>query len=164
MPCPQSLSNLTPREAVTDAVHRVLMGMDRHDTAMANSAFAAGGDDEDFHFELRDGATTVIRGVSTWRRDVLGRIGPMDTTHMISNARVDVEDGARTASLRSLVLAQHALPGRGNEVDSPKYLVGAEYVFDLVKDEGDGLWKIKYWLVDTIWAQGDKSIMPKYEY
>lgn len=85
----------------------------------------------------------------------------MDTTHMISNVRVDVKDGADTASLTAYALAQHCPPGKGKELDAPKYLVGGEYWIDLVRDEGDGLWKIKKWVLDVIWRQGDASIMQR---
>jgi hypothetical protein len=46
-------------------------------------------------------------------KDILEHVGPMDTTHTISNVRVSMKDGANTVSFTSLVLAQHALPGQG---------------------------------------------------
>ena len=61
-----------------------------------------------------------ITGLSTLRAGVLNHVGPMDTTHMISNVRVDVKDGADTASLTANAMAQHCPPGRGKEPDGPK--------------------------------------------
>ena len=78
---------------------------------------------------------------------------------MISNVRVDVKDGADTAFLTAYALAQHCPPGKGIEPDGPKLLVGSEYLVDLVKDEGDGLWKIKKWVLNVSWRQGDASVM-----
>lgn len=80
---------------------------------------------------------------------------------MISNVRVDVKDGADTASLTAYALAQHCPPGKGKEPDAPKYLVGGEYWIDLMRDEGDGLWKIKKWVLNVVWRQGDASLMQR---
>ncbi len=153
---PHTLTSLTPREAITDALYRALVGFDRNDISIFNSAFAG----EDVVFELRPG-DTIINALSTIRTQVLDHVGPMDTTHMISNVRVDVRDGADTASLTAYALAQHCPPGKGKEPDAPKYLVGGEYWIDLVRDEGDGLWKIKKWVLDVIWRQGDASVMQR---
>jgi SnoaL-like domain len=92
---------------------------------------------------------------------VLDHVGPMDTTHMISNVRVDWKDGANTASLTAYALAQHCPPERGKEPDGPKLLVAGEYRIEVVRDEGDGLWKIRKWILDVIWRQGDASVMQR---
>jgi hypothetical protein len=84
----------------------------------------------------------------------------MDTMHMISNVRVDVKDGASTASLTAYGQAQHCLPGKGRDPNSPKFMSGGEYFVDLVK-ERDGLWKIKKWTMKVIWSQGDRSIIQR---
>lgn len=60
-------------------------------------------------------------------------------------------------------LAQHCPSGRGKEPDGPKYLVGGEYFIDLLKDEEDGMWKIKTWILEVIWRQGDRSVMQRPE-
>ncbi|KXL51491.1 MAG: hypothetical protein FE78DRAFT_135696, partial [Acidomyces sp. 'richmondensis'] len=86
-----------------------------------------------------------------------------DTSHMISNIRVDIKDDANTASLTAYALAQHCPSGRGKEPDGPKYLVGGEYFIDLLKDEEDGMWKIKTWILEVIWRQGDRSVMQRPE-
>lgn len=153
---PHSLTSLTLREAITDALYRAIIGFDRNDISIFDSAFV-----EDVTLELRGGERRVINGLSTLRAQVLDHVGPMDTTHMISNVRMDVKDGADTASLTAYALAQHCPPGRGKEPDGPKYLVGGEYWVDLVRDEGDGLWKIKKWVLDVIWRQGDASVMQR---
>ncbi|KAH8163420.1 hypothetical protein CIB48_g4818 [Xylaria polymorpha] len=158
MTYPIALPLLTPSEAVTDPIYRALLGIDKYDVAMFNSAFVG----DNLHFEIRDKNTNVIESVSAWRKELLEHIGPMDTTHMLSNVRVYVEEGSNNASLTASIMAQHALPGQGKDPSSPKFLVGAQYEVDLVKDGADGLWKIKTWLVDIIWSQGDASIMPKY--
>lgn len=155
MSYPLSLTSLTPREAVTDALYRAINGFDRNDISILISAFV-----EDASFELHDGGNVrSVNGVSDLRTQVFDRVGPMDTMHMISNVRVDVKDGANTAFLTANALAQHCPPGRGKEPDGPKWLVGGEYSIDLVKDEEDGLWKVKKWVMKVIWRQGDPSVM-----
>lgn len=150
---PHALTSLTPREAITDALHRVLISFDRHDTSIFNSAFAS----EDVTLEL-DGKP--VTGLSNIRTQLLDHVGPMDTTHMISNVRVDIKDGADTASMTAYFMAQHCPPGRGKEADAPKFLAGGEYRVDVVKGgEADGMWKITKMVVDIIWRQGDASVM-----
>ena len=153
MSYPHLINSLSPREAVTDAIYRAIIGFDRNDVAIFNSAFA--GEDATFEFHGTDRRDNVA-GV---RSTVLANVGPMDTTHTISNVRVDVQDGADTAHLTCYALAQHCPEGKGKDPAGPKYTTGAEYWVDLVRDEKDGLWKIKKWVMDLIWTQGDRSIM-----
>lgn len=152
MSYPYNLSSLTPREAITDTLYRAIIAFDRNDAELLNSAFAG----EDVSLS---GAGREINSLTALRTQVLAHVGPMDTMHMISNVRVEVKDGADTASLTAYALAQHCPPGRGKEPDAPKYLVGGEYAMDLVRDEADGLWKIKKWVFNIIWRQGDASVM-----
>jgi len=156
---PHSVTSLTLREAITDALYRGVIGFDHNDVSIFNSAFA--GEDVSFELLAGEGEKTIVSGLSTIRTQVLDHVGPMDTTHMISNVRVDVKDGADTASLTAYALAQHCPPGRGKEPDGPKYLVGGEYWIDLIRDDGDGLWKIKKWVLKVIWTQGDASVMQR---
>lgn len=154
MSYPHSLSSLTPREAIIDAAYRAIISFDRNDLSIFNSAFT-----ENSIVEINGPKKIVLSGLSTIRTEILGRIGAMDSTHMMSNIRVDVKEGADTAFLTAYVLAQHCAPGKGKEPNSPKYLVGAEYWIDLVRDDVDGLWKIKKWVLDAIWTEGDSSVM-----
>jgi SnoaL-like domain len=155
MSYPITLTSLAAREAISDALYRAITGFDHNDVSIFNSAFAG----EDAIMELREDETKIIRGLSAIRTEVLGPVGPMDTTHMISNMRIEVKDGANTASLTAYALEQHCPPGKGKDPNGPKYLVGAEYFIDMVRDEEDGLWKIKKWVLEVIWHQGDPSVL-----
>jgi hypothetical protein len=154
MSYPHTLTSLTTREAITDALYRAMTAFDRNDAALLDSAFA--GEDISLSFAGRE-----VNSLTALHTQVLAHIGPMDTTHMISNVRVEVKDGADTASLTAYSMAQHCAPGRGKEPDAPKYLVGGEYTVDLLRDETDGLWKIKKVVFDVIWKQGDASVMQR---
>ena len=153
-PYPISLSSLSQREAITDALYRAAIGCDHHDTALFNSAWAG----EDVSMEMYDDKQRVLPNLSVIRTHVFDKVGPMDTTHNISMVRVDVEDGADSATLTATSTAQHCPPGMGRDPAGPKYTVGGEYSVELVKDEA-GVWKIKKLVLKIIWTQGDASLM-----
>ena len=159
MEYPHKLSSLSTREAITDALYRAIIGFDRNDVAIFDTAFAG----EDVHMELR--ATEGTRSISglSKLREAFAHVVLMDTTHTISNVRVSVQDGADTASMTCYALAQHCPRGRGAEPNGPKYMTGGEYWLDLIKDREDGLWKIRKWVLDIIWRQGDSSVMQRPE-
>lgn len=115
---PTALGSLSPREAITDAVQRILIAMDENSSALFESGWA--GEDVTFDF---DGAVT--QGLTDIRSFVLGRIGPLDTQHCLSNVRIDVKDGADAAVLTANCVAQHCPPGRGMEPNGPKLLGGS---------------------------------------
>ncbi|KAF2429036.1 hypothetical protein EJ08DRAFT_650658 [Tothia fuscella] len=148
---------LTPRESVTEAVQQMLLALDRDDVELFSAAYAG----EDTVFEMNGTSKTTLNGVSAVVTLVFDLVGPMDSTHMITNIKVDVKDGANTAFLSCYVLAQHAAPGKGWDCDSPKYLVGGTYAIDLVKDEAQGVWKIRKFALEVLWNQGDPSVMQK---
>ncbi|KAL1888030.1 hypothetical protein Sste5346_009827 [Sporothrix stenoceras] len=150
------LSGLTTRESILDAMTRVLVALDQNDVGLFNSAWAG----EDILAQIGvDENKKVLPNLSVVRKVVFDRIGPMDTTHSFTTPRVHVEEGADTAVLTAVSLAQHCPVGRGKEPDGPKYLVGGEYTVDMVKDAADGQWKIKKWILKINWAQGDNSIL-----
>jgi hypothetical protein len=151
MSYPHILTSLTESEAVADALYRAIIGFDSNDVSIFNSAFLA-----DAAFEM---SGNLIDGRDAIRTQLLDRVGPMDTTHIVSNVRVDVKDGASTASLTANAMAQHCPPGKGGEPDGLYLLTGAMYFIDLVKDESDGLWKVKKWAMRIIWRQGDRAVM-----
>jgi len=153
---PHIFSGLTEREAIADALYRVLIGLDHNDIPMFDSAFAGDGDDAIFIFRGKE-----IKGRDNIKTEIIGWVGPMVTTHTISNARIDIKEGGKTAAFNSYVLAQHCPVGRGEDNYGPKWLACAEYFVDLVKDDSDGSWKIKKWLINVIWSQGDFSVMDK---
>ncbi|KAE9370270.1 hypothetical protein N431DRAFT_442121 [Stipitochalara longipes BDJ] len=150
MPYPHVLTSLTPREAVADALSRALIAFDHNDAALLNTAFAA-----DIKLSHPAGEMNQLSDL----HKLLAHVGPMDSTHMISNLRVEVKDGADIASLTAYTLAQHSPPGRGKEPGGPKYMVAGEYAIDVVKEGKEGLWKIKSGVFTVIWGQGDASVM-----
>lgn len=153
---PIHLASLTPREAVIDALYRAAIACDEHDVELFDSAWAG----EDVTAEFHDGENEkmVLPNLSMIRTYILHQVGPMDTTHSVSNARVVIDDGGDTAFLTATSLAQHCPPGTGKDPNGPKFLVGGKYSVNLIKDD-TGLWKIKKWVLNMVWKQGDPSIM-----
>ncbi|KAG5925486.1 hypothetical protein E4U42_004246 [Claviceps africana] len=156
MALPISLPGLTQTEAITDALYRVLAGFDRNDLTVFTSAIADG---DHVTMELDDGTgMPAFKGRAAILTDVFGFVSSLDTTHMATNVRVLIR-GDDKASLVCLVSGQHTPPGRAKEPTGPKYLVGAEYEMQLVRDAADGLWKIEKWVARVLWAQGDLDVM-----
>jgi ketosteroid isomerase-like protein len=154
MPHAHILHSLSEREAITDALYRAILGFDNNDVSIFNSAWSG----PEVVFDL---SGNNINGLDNIRKQLLDFAGPLDTTHMISNIRVDVKDGASSASLTAYALAQHCLLGTGREPGGRKYLAASTYSIDLVKDESDQVWKIKKWAMKIIWTQGDESVMQR---
>ncbi|KAK3311652.1 SnoaL-like domain-containing protein, partial [Chaetomium strumarium] len=136
---PQHLPSLSEREAVADALYRAAIGCDHNDAELFNSAWA--GEDVSFEFH-EDNDKRVMSCLSAIRKNILEIVGPMDTTHNTSMVRVNLEDGADTATLTATSTAQHCPPGMGRDPTGPKYTTGGEYSVDLIRDES-GIWRIK---------------------
>lgn len=151
MPETHVLNLITEREAVADALYRVVSAFDDNDVSLFNSAMC-----EDAVFKMGD---HVVNGREAMKTQFLDFVGPKDTTHMISNVRVDLKPGAKTASLSAYALAQHCPPGQGCDPSSPYYLSGSRYSLNVVKDEKENLWKVKDWNMKITWLQGDASVL-----
>lgn len=148
------LSSLTPREAITDVLHRCFLGIDHNDGSMFDSAFAG----EDINLS-HSSVPKPFTSLSALKAGIFVRVGPLDTTHMLTNVRINYKDGEETASMKAYALCQHAPPGRGKQPDGPKFMTGVDYSVDVVRDKDDGLWKINKAVLDVLWTQGDHSIM-----
>jgi hypothetical protein len=156
---PQYLPSLSDREAVADALYRAALGCDQNDAELFNSAWAG----EDVSFEYHTDDKKVMSGLSVIRQNIFDIVGPMDTTHHASMVRVNLKDGADTATLTAVSTAQHCPPGGGRDPTGPKYTTGGEYAVDAVKNES-GVWRIKRLVLRITWTQGDASFMqPKSE-
>jgi hypothetical protein len=151
---PHALTSLSHREAITDAIYRATLGFDHNDAAIFNTAFVP--DHESVIFDLNG---TIFHGLGDIRTKLLDFVGPMDTTHMISNVRVDLKEGEQEAQLNCYALAQHCLKGEGMNDAGKKYLAASEYWVDFEK--GDGGWGIKKWVMKIIWTQGDASVLQR---
>jgi len=152
MATPVSLTALTPREAIADALHRVLLGIDSNNQDLFSSACS------------KTSSMTVIAGgytISGWTaiNDFFLRIFALVTTHITSNIRIELKDGADTASMNAHALAYHVKPEDALNVEDTSYTASCLYFLDLVRDGGDGLWKIERWEIKTLWTTGDIGVL-----
>ena len=147
-----SLISLSPQEAVADALHRCVLGLDSDDRDLFESAcltnesmiFIGGG------FAL-EGWTAI--------KEVFERVFTLITTHLISNIRVQLKDGQDTAFLTAHAISYHIRPDDALKQEDTSYTAGSLYSIDLVRDGNDGLWKIKRWEIKVLWTTGDKAVL-----
>ena len=152
------LTGLTTREAIADALYRAVLGIDTNDLPLFKSACV---DLKDFTFAINN---SEMAGEMTGEDFVLGKmfnsVGPMDTTHTISNIRIDVRgEEAEEASMTCHAVAQHYRKGEGPDPSTKKLVSGGIYDVELVKDGSDGLWKMKRWALNLVWREGDAEVM-----
>ncbi|KAI1077423.1 hypothetical protein F5B20DRAFT_552511 [Whalleya microplaca] len=148
---PSRLNNLSSHEAIIDAIYRTVVGLDTNDQALFQSSFI-----QDAVFDLNG---TIMTGLDAIDAEVYTSISKLDTTHFITNFRVQQAEGAATASVTAHALAQHYRGGTGLKGDAPRLLAGSLYQVDVVRDEKEDLWKVKNWKMQTIWAEGDWTIL-----
>ncbi|KAF2228735.1 hypothetical protein EV356DRAFT_497516 [Viridothelium virens] len=149
---PIALASLETKDAIIDPLYRCLIGLDSNDRGIFESAWAKGEAAFDMNGNVMDGMDAI-------NTNMFEHIGPLDTQHMISNVRVDHKDGADQAYMTAYALAQHYRAGEGMDPGTKRLLSGASYSIDVIKDSGDGLWKIKRWTMKLIWVEGDMSIV-----
>lgn len=140
---------LTDREAVADALYRVVLSFDHADEELLLSAVT-----EDISAEL--GSTISAKGIPEFKAVVFDRVARLDTTHLPTNVRVHMES-ATTAKATCSAITQHARPGRGFEPGPHRFLGGGTYLCELVKD-GD-LWKVRNWKANILWVDGDPAVV-----
>ena len=145
---PASLTGLTEREAIADALYRAVLAFDQADEALLRSAVT-----DDVSAEM---AGMSSNGIPEFKEAVFDRVSKLDTTHFLSNVRVNIES-ATIAKATCSAMAQHCRTGKGFEPGPNKFTSGGFYMCDVVKD-GD-LWKIKSWKAKFLWTEGDQAVM-----
>ncbi|KAI5364937.1 putative NTF2-like domain superfamily, SnoaL-like domain-containing protein [Septoria linicola] len=103
------LINISPsstHEAILDALYRAVNAYDTNDLALHDSAFL---DSIDTTFSL-DGRD--FQGLEAIRGP-FKIVGPLDTTHTVTNPRVIHEEGDTPARITATTLAQHFRAGEG---------------------------------------------------
>ncbi|KAL7916786.1 hypothetical protein GGI35DRAFT_49365 [Trichoderma velutinum] len=142
---------LSEREAIVDAINRCVLGLDSADSALFRSAFTENA--------VADLNGTIMDGQDAIYSQLYELIAKLDTTHFITNMRINVTDSGSKASAMCSALAQHYRGGMGLEAGATYLLVGSLYWLDLARDDKDGLWKIETWRLKPTWHQGDWGVM-----
>lgn len=151
MASPVTLTALTPREAIVDALHRCILGIDSNDHSLFESSC------------LKTEDMTVLAGgytIEGWTsiNDFFKRLSVMVTHHITSNIRVELKND-NTASMTAHAVAYHVKPEDALKKEDASYTAASLYFIDLVRDDVDGLWKIKRWEIRTNWTTGDVAIL-----
>ncbi len=147
-----TLTALSPREAVADALHRCVLGIDSNNRDLFESGC------------LKNESMTVVAGPITiegWIAisEFFLKVFVLVTTHVISNIRIELKDDADTASMTAHGVACHVRPDDALKPEDTSYTASCLYFIDLVKDSNDGLWKIKKWEIKVQWITGDRAVL-----
>ncbi|HUN35657.1 MAG TPA: nuclear transport factor 2 family protein [Trebonia sp.] len=153
----QAVRDLTDRAEITDAIYRYAAGLDHGDVALLESALT-----EDAVVDLS--AATSKLGLDfpvLAPRDVVvgalaSAVGPLDTSHSITNVRIDL--AGDTATVRCYAQANHYLPGEGPQPDRTRHaLMMNRYTAEMTRD--GQRWRIRRLLIDCAWFDGDPQVL-----
>ncbi|KGO47386.1 hypothetical protein PEX1_005070 [Penicillium expansum] len=142
---------LSSRDAITDTLYRCVLGLDNNDSTLFDSAFTSTAT-----FSINGKVSSGLPAIHTDCFDVISKL---DTTHFVTNIRINIADSGVKAAATASALAQHYGGGKGLQPDQPRLLAGALYYADFAKDEESGLWKIEAFKMTTSWAEGDWGVM-----
>jgi hypothetical protein len=148
---------LGEKAAITDAVLRYTAGLDYGDADLLSSALT-----EDAVVDLTPAVTKlgmefpVLSGRETVLGALIAAVGPLDTSHSVTNVRIDL--AGDNAELRCYAQAQHFLPGQGPAPTATEHaLMMNRYRAELVRD--GRLWRIRRLTIDLAWFEGDPAVL-----
>jgi hypothetical protein len=151
------LAALLDHHDVVDTLLRYTGGLDLADAALMTSALT-----EDAVVDLTPATTRigldfpVLAPRDTVVGALVGAVGPLDTSHSVTNARTTV-DGDE-ATLTAYAHAVHFLPGTGpDHRRTEKAEMMNRYTTRLVRQ--DGTWLIRHLSIDNLWFAGDPQIL-----
>lgn len=151
MAYPIALKQLSPREAVADAIFRITLAFDTNDTDLFKSAV-----DANIIFD-RNGQ--LVEGLDAVMQNIFTPLTKLETHHSISSVRSDFEDVANAAHAVTYMIAQHYREGEAMDPSKKGLMGGTMNHFDLALDGKTGLWKITKCVMNIKWMEGDASIV-----
>jgi hypothetical protein len=144
------------RYEVADTLHRYAFGLDHGDADSLASALA-----EDCVLDFRRAEKKLhlgfplITGRQAILDSVLPLIGPLDTSHTVTNLQIEISgDSAR---LSAYVMSQHFMPREGSRPGAENALLMNRYDCELVRD--DQKWRFRRIIIDNAWSQGNPEII-----
>lgn len=144
------------RYEIADALHRYCFGLDHGDADTLASALT-----EDCVLDFRPAGKKLkldfprMAGRPAILESVLPLIGPLDTSHTVSNQQIEISD--ESATLSAFVMSQHFMPREGSRRGSENALLMNRYDCELVRDGQK--WRLKNIVIANAWAQGDPEIL-----
>lgn len=145
---PAVLPDLTPREAITDTIHRIITAWDRQDEALLRSAMA-----KNAVFILGE---YKQNGIEEIIEKNFAHVSSMGTTHSLSALRIHII--GETAQATCTAVSMHVPTGTGMQPEHKHFQVGSLYDMHLERAH-DGQWLLNEWKLTPVWANGDQSIM-----
>ncbi|MCY1141435.1 nuclear transport factor 2 family protein [Actinoplanes sp. Pm04-4] len=143
--------------AISDTLYRYAAGLDLGDADLLTSALT-----EDATVDLGPAMRRIGYDFPplTPRESVVttlvGAVGPLDTSHSISNIRTTVDGD--TAQAWAYAQAQHYLPGLGSQPDQTRHaLMMNRYHAQLVRD--GNRWRIRSLTIANAWFDGDPGVL-----
>jgi hypothetical protein len=144
------------RFEIADALHRYAFGLDYGDADSLASALT-----DDCRFDFRPAGRKLeidfplLSGRDAILNSVLPLIGPLDTSHSVSNLQIEIVGD--TATLYAYVLSQHFMPRQGSRRGSEYALLMNRYDCNLMRDRDK--WRFKRITIDNAWALGNPEIL-----
>lgn len=152
-----SLSALTDRAAITDALHRYTAGLDLNDADLLASSLTA-----DATVDLGPAMRRIgydfppLHPRENVVAALIAAVGPLDTSHAISNVRSAVQGD--TATVHAYAQAQHFKPGVGSDPAVTRHAqMMNRYTATMVRD-GDE-WRIRHLDIANAWFDGDPTML-----
>jgi hypothetical protein len=144
------------RFEIADALHRYAFGLDHGDADSLGSALT-----EDCRFDFTPAGRKLgidfsrVTGRDAILKAVLPLIGPLDTSHTVSNLQIEISGDS--ATLYAYVMSQHFMPREGSRPGSEFALLMNRYDCELVRDGQK--WRFRRMTIDNAWAQGNPEIL-----
>jgi len=144
------------RYEIADTLHRYAFGLDHGDADSLASMLT-----EDCVLDFRPAGKKLgldfpkLTGRQAIVEALIPLLGPLDTSHTVSNLQIEISDDS--ATLYCYVLAQHFMPRQGPRPGSENALLMNRYDCELVRD-GEK-WRFKRMVIDNAWAQGNPEIL-----
>ena len=144
------------RYDIADALHRYAFGLDHGDADSLASAFTEdcifdfgpAGKKLEINFAKFNGRQAIVDALIPF-------IGPLDTSHTVSNLQIEISDDS--ATMYGYVMSQHFMPRQGCRRGSENALLMNRYDSELVRDGQK--WRFKRVTIDNAWAQGNPEIL-----
>ncbi|WP_063790219.1 FAD-binding protein [Streptomyces sp. NRRL B-24085] len=151
------LQLLIDHAAIVDALHRYTAGLDHGDADLLASSLT-----EDAMVDLTPATSKIgldfpaLKPRDTVVGVLIPAVGPLDTSHVISNVRASVDGD--NAHVKCYATAQHYLPGEGPKPDRTRHaLMMNRYDAELTRD--GSTWRISRLTIDNAWFEGDESVL-----
>jgi ketosteroid isomerase-like protein len=144
------------RYEIADALHRFAFGLDHGDADSLSSTltedclfdFRPAGNKLDLDFPKLTGRQAIVEAL-------LPLLGPLDTSHTVSNLQIEVSGDS--ATMYAYVMAQHFMPREGSRRGSENALLMNRWDCELARDGQK--WRFKRVTIDNAWMQGDPEIL-----